>query len=437
MFATTSSSEPSARAWGIALGTTLLVTVVTLIVSAKTIQLTLPLLLLTALLAGFFQFSRPALRLAPVVLCLLVFLTYAGLSALWAPAPATSLLSAGSAVLIAAGAFMLQRLLRAAPLDAALHIAEGLWIGFAVGLVYALVETLSDQAIKIWAYNALGLKPGMLTPARYFTWQDGRLIAVHSDDLKRNALAIPLILWPSLMTTRALSYAWRTSVAAFLVLMSALVVFAEPGQTAKLALIVGSLAFVLARLAPRTALSGMMFVWILVCLGAIPTALLLHKLDLQNASWLQPSGQQRILIWNEIAHLALQSPFLGVGADMTYVLKPLLHETPKTAPDFAGYGIPHPHNVYLQVWVELGLVGILLLTLMGISCLILIWRLSAAERPYACGLFAASATSIGASYGMWQIWFMSIFGFVLALYGFARTFCGDWAIETRPSSMKL
>jgi len=71
-------------------------------------------------------------------------------------------------------------------------MAEGIWIGFAVGIVYALVETLSDQAIKIWVYNALGLKSGMLTPARYFTWEAGRLIAVHSDDLKRNAAAIPL-----------------------------------------------------------------------------------------------------------------------------------------------------------------------------------------------------------------------------------------------------
>lgn len=69
--------------------------------------------------------------------------------------------------------------------------------------------------------------------------------------------------------------------------------------------------------------------WILVCLGAIPAALLLYKLDLQNASWLQPSGQQRILIWNEIAHLALKSPFLGVGADMTYVVKASASRNPQ------------------------------------------------------------------------------------------------------------
>ena len=246
-------TDPPARAWGVALGTILLVGVVALIVSAKTVQLTFPLLLCAALLSSFFQSSIPKLRPGPVMLSLVVFLVYSGMSALWAPAPVMTLRSVGLAILIAAAGFLLLRVLSATPLSGALHMAEGLWIGFGVGLIYALIETLSDQAIKIWVYNALGLKPNMLEPARYFTWHAGRLIAVHSDDLKRNAVSIPLLLWPALMAARPLPGHWRVSVAGFLVGITGWVVFAEPGQTTKLAFTAGVLSFVLARFVPRAA----------------------------------------------------------------------------------------------------------------------------------------------------------------------------------------
>jgi len=175
-----------------------------------------------------------------------------------------------------------------------------------------------------------------------------------------------------------------------------------------------------------------MAAWIVVCLGAIPAALMLHHYALQNAEWLQVSGQERLLIWNEIAHLTLKSPLFGVGADMTYVLKPLLQEAPRNAPSFAGYGIPHPHNVYLQVWFELGLIGALLFLVTGIACLVMIARLKAAERPYAFGLFASGAILIDSSYNIWQFWFMCLFAFAFALYGFARHFISALYAHSMP-----
>jgi hypothetical protein len=126
------------------------------------------------------------------------------------------------------------------------------------------------------------------------------------------------------LAARPLPRHWRVSVAAFLVGLTGWVVLAEPGQTAKF--LAGVLGFILAWFAPRAALGAITAGWVLACLGAIPAALLLHKLGLQDASWLQLSGQQRILVWNEIAHLVLNAPVLGVGANMTYVLHPLLHE---------------------------------------------------------------------------------------------------------------
>lgn len=422
MFTTLSSVDPSARAWGIALGTLLLVGIVALIVSAKTVQVLFPLLLAGAVLGALFQATIPELRPGPVMLCLLVFLGYAAVSALWAPAALVALGMASLALVIAAAGFTLFRLLGDAPLSGALHMAEGLWIGFGVGLMYALAETLSDQAIKIWVYNLLGLKPGMLEPARYFTWDAGRLIAVHSNDLKRNALSIPLLLWPALLATRPLVRPWRIGVTSVLLGLTGWVVFAEPGQTTKLAFIAGTLSFILARFTLRAARGVLMAAWGLACLGAVPAALLLHKLGLQDAPWLQPSGQQRILIWNEIAHLVLQAPLLGVGANMTYVLKPPVHNVPASAPDLLAYAIPHPHNVYLQVWFELGSIGALLFLAVGLCCLSRTASLKETEQPYALALFAAGATAIGSSYSMWQIWLMCLAGLIFGVYGLSKKF---------------
>ncbi len=117
-----------------------------MIVSAKTVQATLPLLLVAAVLAALFQSNAPDLRPGPVIQCVLVFLSYAALSALWAAVPSATLGRASLAIAIVVAGFALFRLLGAAPLTGALHMAEGLWIDFAIGVAYTLAETLSDQS---------------------------------------------------------------------------------------------------------------------------------------------------------------------------------------------------------------------------------------------------------------------------------------------------
>ncbi len=129
----------------------------------------------------------------------------------------------------------------------ALHMGEGLWIGLAVGLLYVLLEIVSDQAIKIWVYNALRLPPDMLQPARFFIWESGRVVAIHSDDLTRNAAPIPLLIWPALMAAGALpTPVWRPLVSGCVLLLSAAAVLLGPNETAKLALLAGVAVYALA-----------------------------------------------------------------------------------------------------------------------------------------------------------------------------------------------
>jgi O-antigen ligase len=155
----------------------------------------------------------------------------------------------------------------------------------------------------------------------------------------------------------------------------------------------------------------------------LPAALLAYRLDLQNAPWLQRSAQHRIEIWNATAEKALQAPILGVGAHSTYVQDRALGPPAKRGWKYRSQRplSTHAHSVYLQTWYELGLVGATLLTLFGLSILSAIRSLTRAVQPYAYATFASVAAVAASSYGMWQIWFMALFGFCVVLFSLGRS----------------
>ena len=326
MFSSTPKSLPLAtRGWGITLGTIIMVAVPTCLVSAKTVQIWLPLLLIAAVAGAVLrgQVSRLRLPFSAAAISLFGLLLYAGCSSLWSPQPQATALIVLMAVVVVAGSMLLAEVLRTERLEDALHMREGLWIGFIVGLVYTVAEAASDQSIKIWVYNTLRLEPSMLEPARFYTWHDGRVIAVHSDDLKRNAFSIPILLWPALMAAAALASAKVRSIVQFaLVGLSIAAVSLSTSQTSKLALVAGFLAYAVARLSGRVARWGLSLAWVLACLGMVPAVQLLRHLQLHNSHLLQLSAQLRILIWSRIAQLVPDAPILGVGADMTYAIRP-------------------------------------------------------------------------------------------------------------------
>ena len=417
MFSSAPQTLPlSRRAWGIVLGTLIMVGVPIMAISAKTVQFTLPILLAGALAGaiarGRIAYARP--RFDATSLCLLVFIGYAGLSALWARDPLTSVSASLIAAVVVVGSITLMQLLRGEPIEDALHMGEGLWIGVAVGALYTVLEAGSGQAIKMFVYNALELGPDVLEPDRYFTWENGRVIAIHTDDLTRNAVAIPLLLWPALMATVALpAGTWRRLVCAALLVLCFAAVFMATSETAKLALLAGMLAYGMARISTALARYALSVAWLGACLAVVPLAHLARSLELHHAAWLPRSAQIRVTQWNEIAQLVAQSPFFGVGANMTYVIQPIMQEGP--AAPWIGNPIPHPHNVYLQTWYELGFVGAALLAAFGILMLAKIARLNSVQRPFVFALFAVAAVQIGFSYNLWQIWFMCLFGFAVAM----------------------
>jgi O-antigen ligase len=72
----------------------------------------------------------------------------------------------------------------------------------------------------------------------------------------------------------------------------------------------------------------------------------------------------------------------------------------------------HPHNAFLQVWLELGIPGVAALALLiyfGMTTLTRA-RLSKAVTAAAAGAFAAIMVSLTVEASLWQVWRLAAMG---------------------------
>lgn len=414
-----------------ALGTVVLVAVVASLVSARTIPFSLIVIFVALLLSAAFagRLRQALYRVDFLSAALVPFLLWALASSLWAEAPRLPLMKAGLALVIVFATLVMVRLVRREDTMNALHLADGIWMGLGVGLIYFFLELLTDQSIKMWVYNTLGLGPESLKPLRHFKFQDGRIVAISSIDLTRNTTPISLLMWPAALAAYATApRRLRGPISIGLLVLAVVVIFLSNHETSKIAVVVGLLSYVLARLSHRWAFRLMSVAWVACCLLILPAAILAHRADLHNASWLQYSAQHRIIIWNHTAEQTLQhDPIIGIGANMTYILGPRLREQTENAKGENQERTlsRHAHNIFLQTWFELGAVGAVLLAIVGVAALRTIRNLDRAVRAHAFATFACASIIGLASYGMWQIWYMAMFGFATVMFAIAqRISCG-------------
>ena len=84
--------------------------------------------------------------------------------------------------------------------------------------------------------------------------------------------------------------------------------------------------------------------------------------------------------------------------------------------------VHHPHNPILQIWVELGAIGVALAGLIMIGIVLSIPRLPGRRRSFAYGAITATLAISSVSHGAWQIWWICVLMLVVALFaiiGFA------------------
>jgi O-antigen ligase len=126
-------------------------------------------------------------------------------------------------------------------------------------------------------------------------------------------------------------------------------------------------------------------------------------------------SRERIELWQAFSDVARRYPVFGTG----FASSPHMGNHPVAAKIDPAYRqmlkIGHPHNAFLQVWVELGAVGALLLSLL------VLWVLrclaGAPDKIRRVGLITLTSASAIAlvSHGAWQGWWISAVALAAAL----------------------
>lgn len=137
----------------------------------------------------------------------------------------------------------------------------------------------------------------------------------------------------------------------------------------------------------------------------------------ENAFLQEAYVGNRIEIWDFISKEALKKPILGHGLEFTKG-----YDEFETDQRFLSSNkILHPHSFILQIWIELGVAGVI--AFLGFSaCLIKnIYKMNNERLKRASlSMFAVITLVYSFSYGMWQSWWLGlvfiIAGIILSLF---------------------
>ena len=339
-----------------------------------------PLLVLLALLVIITHVLRGAswriysdrLLAAPVVQLFVPFLFWGCISLAWSPLPERGFLQlAAIGMVFASGSILM--------------IAEPVRHGAIFHKLFALCLAIGGLIVTLDLLNGLPL---------------ASLVRKTGEAHRYNMIVVSLLILCWGLSARPdvsrlwLSAAWLSvSIAAFV----------SDSESAKLALLASGAVWGLSMFASRTTLIFLIGLCILLCwasapwLGALVDAVVVSNISIPEAA----HAQDRLVIWqgSGIAALALMPWGAGAGSALAFAEDRVLMGR------FDGLGWGHTHNNFLQVWLELGVPGVLL----GCFASLALWRASSSMKPWAfercCGLVAATCVISLVSHGLWQAWF--------------------------------
>lgn len=276
-------------------------------------------------------------------------------------------------------------------------------LGFGVGAAFALLDLALAGALSGWARSH----------------PDPHSIRI---SYSRGAVAHALMLVP-LGVMMARRGAWGVALALALPGLGAVAVLTS--LSAQVAILAAAVVLVLVLAVPAT-------VWVVAAMPLVALALA-PQIPYDPSGPLgcavaasKPSALHRLHIWDFVATRVGERPWLGHGIEASRSLPggkaviDLKTCGPQAEVIARGEQVPlHPHNAALQVWLELGAVGVIAvaiaLVLAGRRVVALVVRDRWAGAAGAA--LAASALSAALiSYGLWQNWWLMILALVAAVH---------------------
>jgi exopolysaccharide production protein ExoQ len=221
--------------------------------------------------------------------------------------------------------------------------------------------------------------------------------------INRNMVAMAALCWPAFQTFW-LRREWGA--AALLPVGMIVLVTGGSSESAMVGLLIGLITLAIAMVAPTFTRVALGVGVVVTFFGSIPAMEWLYSLDLIDHTHLPFSFLHRIEIWHYASNLVFEKPLFGWGLDSSRSL------AEKVIVERGGYEFPvlpiHPHNAFLQVWLELGLVGVCFGIAIGLTVLRGIGQLPRQSQPVALAAFAGSMAMISVAYGVWQVWWIGV-----------------------------
>ena len=402
-------SVTSSRSYGKWAPALALIAAVGALVSPRATPLFLPLLG-----AAILTLARPlmseALRPSPLLIALGAMCAYLCINSLWAVEPLEGLGRAAlfGAIVVMASA-VTATLAKAEPADCG-DLQRALIIAIGTGALFLAIETPFAQPIR----RTLGSLLPFLRPApKHMTVAKGWVEHIQPYTLNRNMAVLVLLLWPTFLLLKArLAPVTARMAGAALLVLSAVAIFKSEHETSMLAIVASCLVYAGMHVAAPVMRALVLAGWIAATMLVVPLAAYSYQAGLHQAKWLPGTARNRIVLWSVTVERMRESPILGIGIGST---KPLDEEAAPTAETKPGDSYPqrtgrHSHNIFMQTWFELGAAGALLLLAIGVMGLRVLARLPAGDQPYAYASFVAATVIASFSWGMWQPWFMCLFG---------------------------
>ncbi len=239
-------------------------------------------------------------------------------------------------------------------------------------------------------------------------------------DMKRSAMPPVLLLWPAVVLCLAKKQVWWVGALAVAVLIG--VAAAHSGAPAAAAAC-GAVLFGIALVAPRLAL-GLLAAGLTVLLATAPWTGSILSRDLPSDATVtlqEEHAEHRLVIWNAFEKRGFDHPLLGHGFDASFKVatSPRPGGVPPP-PDSARIVDFHPHDIMLQFWVELGLLG---LTTAAAVCSFLLAKLMPKRGVPLAGRLGLFVTVIGiglVGLSAWQPWWLASIAAALLWFDFAE-----------------
>ena len=269
----------------------------------------------------------------------------------------------------------------------ALNILINLFMaGWVVGLILLCVEIFYDHPIHRW-YEHLDAS----TP-------------VNENVSKRMAALFALSIWPVALwlKTKGKPILSALCVIGFLGLS-----FFLTNRSSLLGMLVGSCVLFFALYQAVLARWALVLMIGLGCFFIVPISTLLPLVPQEITGHLFDSALARIKIWTFTSQHILEEPVLGHGIDASKGLATNAGD----GQDFFQPGISvvshHPHNIFLQIWLDFGMIGALL---WGGLLLIMTYRVYNAHdvaQPYIIAASFCSLMMLSTTFSLLQAWWLS------------------------------